>query len=472
MGDIYLEVTDLVMSVMAYGTVTGIQRVQERILHELAAARSMGNVWCLSRDVTRSGYRACRLEDLYALSSGDLADRFRVLAGETSSGRWPTRMEIRRHLNRGDVRGWQRAVRKAEIYSRAVLSPASLRRQGILRQHSEAVEAVYLERLPVASTLVLLGAGWDDPRVSAVAARHARAGGEVVQCIYDLIPLKHPEYFCARLQQAFHSHFDRTIDSVSRFICISEHTRQDLEDVMAAKGRTIPSLVMPLAHEFAGYARNARGCLPTNTALNDFGRPGREFMLCVGTLEIRKNGLSLLQAWQRLKPLLGEATPHLVFCGRRGWKAQPFFSLLQSDAWLRSRVHLIPTPSDADIAFLHERSLSSIYPSLYEGWGLPVGEAAWFGRTCITSRESSLPEVCGMLADYVDPRDPDEIADRVRRVVEDRSRLAMREDLIRQAPLRTWGDVAARFIHAISKEAAIATTQRDAGPYLPLRQAA
>lgn len=472
MHDVSIEVTDLVAHVMAHGNVTGIQRVQERILHELATAGQGHAVWCLALDQRRGGYLACRLEDLYAGPACDLVERLAGLAGENTTSRWPTRGEVRRHLNRRGVRGWKRAVSKAGIAARAVLSPGSLQRQGIRRPRPSPPAAVHLAALPATSTLVLLGAGWINRDVSAAAARHAQAGGRVVQCHYDLIPIKHPEYFEDKLQRAFREHFDRTVHHASKVVCISEHTRRDFESAMGAHGLQLHVAVVPLAHEFPGYPRNARGCTPDDDRLLALGEPGRPFMLCVGTLEVRKNGLALLQAWQQLRASLGEAAPHLVFCGRRGWKMKAFDAVLEADPWLRDRVHLITDASDADVAFLHERSLCSIYPSLYEGWGLPVGEAAWFGRLCITSRESSLPEVCGMLADYVDPRNPADIAERVQRVVEDRSWLAMREDLIRQAPLRTWRDVAASFLATISDEPAVVPSLDEASPCLPLRHAA
>ena len=151
---------------------------------------------------------------------------------------------------------------------------------------------------------------------------------------------------------------------------------------------------------------------------------------------------------------------------------RPFFSLLESDPWLRSRVHIVPNASDADIAYLHEHSLCSIYPSLYEGWGLQVGEAAWFGRTCITSQESSLPEICGMLADYVDPRNPSEIARAVHRAVTDQARLLLREKLIRQATTRTWHDVAERFYEIVSSDVKTSVAHTHQRPSLPIRQAA
>ncbi len=472
MSDVYIDITDLVAYAEAYGQVTGIQRVQERILYELAQTDRSDHIWCLRIADNQDHYQACRLGELYAPGCNTLLDRLASLGEFSSDLSWPSRMQIRAHLNRRGSRGWRRAADKLGVYARAVLSPSSLVTHGIVRSRLHTVESVTLAQIPPQATLVLLGAGWNHHRVAVAAARHAAYDGQIIQFLYDLIPLKHPEYFRTGLQRAFETFFDMNLQHVSRFVCISENSRQDLEQLLSAKNLRIPSSVLPLAHEFSGYPRNARGCRPKDEILDGFSKPGREFMLCVGTLEIRKNGLTLLQAWQKLKPLLGEETPHLVFCGRRGWKMSQFFSLLESDPWLQSRIHIVSNASDADIAFLQEHSVCSIYPSLYEGWGLPVGEAAWFGRTCITSHESSLPEVCGMLADYVDPRNPFEIARAVHRAVTDRARLLLREKLIRQATLRTWHDVAERFIDIVLDDVEARAPRSHPGGRPPISKAA
>lgn len=194
--------------------------------------------------------------------------------------------------------------------------------------------------------------------------------------------------------------FRSVLERLGEVIEIDDPARK--KECFVSKAETLPIADAAATRVLCtGVPRLSTKCprLPADERLMAFCSHERPFLLCVGTLEVRKNGIALLKAWQRLRASLGDATPHLVFSGRRGWKIDPFFSLLNSDPWLRSQVSLIADASDADIAFLHERSLCSIYPSLYEGWGLPVGEAAWFGRTCITSRESSLPEVCGRLPD-------------------------------------------------------------------------
>ena len=83
-----------------------------------------------------------------------------------------------------------------------------------------------------------------------------------------------------------------------------------------------------------------------------------------------------------------------------------------------------------------------VYPSLVEGWGLPVGEAAWFGKYSVVSSSSSLPEVCGNLVDYVDPGNITEITQSIKQAVLDEKYRKQREKNIAQASLRSWKDVA------------------------------
>jgi hypothetical protein len=436
-ADVYFDITDLIAYASAHATVSGIQRVAVRLLTELAQARHAENSWCVAVDPAGRGAIRWRLTDTNAGIENDLGN-FTRLADGVSGG--SHRNAVRRRLNQLGLRGWKRAIAKVGLHSQLLLDSRTV---------TEPLPGTHLLRLPQEATFVILGAAWNHSCVSEFAADHARRGGRVVQCMYDLIPTIHPEYFEEPLVESFSQHLSRATEYVSDFICISQHTREDLDSHLRARGLRLPCTVVPLAHEFHGYARNSRGCQPDDKTLLAFGSPGREFMLCVGTLEVRKNGIALLEAWLRLRSQLGEATPHLLFCGRRGWKADRFFDLLGSDAWLKNRVHIVSGARDSDIAYLHERSLCSIYPSLYEGWGLPVGEAAWFGRTCITSKESSLPEVCGPLFDYIDPRSPDDIVDRVCRTVIDRDQLRRRERLIGAAKLRTWREVANNFDQAV-----------------------
>jgi glycosyltransferase involved in cell wall biosynthesis len=190
-----------------------------------------------------------------------------------------------------------------------------------------------------------------------------------------------------------------------------------------------------LAHEFSGFPRHHR------VARRRLDVPAA-FALCVGTIEIRKNGLLLLQVWKRLIDEGLSALPHLVFAGKYGWRISEFKSFLSNNPEVAAKVVVINSPTDTDLAELYAHARFCLFPSFYEGWGLPVGEAAWFDRYVIASSASSVPEVCGQLMDYGAPHDFERWVDLVRRAVREPSYVAQKEAAISAASLRTWAEVA------------------------------
>jgi glycosyltransferase involved in cell wall biosynthesis len=208
--------------------------------------------------------------------------------------------------------------------------------------------------------------------------------------------------------------------------------------------------VVGLVHQFPGVPRNA---LPEKASprLVDLLQ-GRPFVLCVGTVEIRKNHLSLLEAWRSLKPEFGEKLPMLVIAGRRGWKAEAALALLDHAVENNDPVRLVEKPSDEELKWLYAACMFSILPSLFEGWGLPVGESLWFGKACAASNTSSIPEAGRDLCVYFDPGNVEEIKAAIRQLLDPAIRKSF-EEKIRAATLRTWADVARDLIAVLLKMA-------------------
>jgi glycosyltransferase involved in cell wall biosynthesis len=442
----YFDITDLIQFAKANGAVSGIQRVQIRVLRHLAAQGGPDDVLCLFASGPFSRLRGCRAGDLFTDESYDAARLLARLGVEGPDAAF-TRRELYEHLSRYPRGSLRRGAEKASLAILAQLAPDRARaRMGLPPRSRDRpadlprIDTFPVRRLQTDDHLVLIGASWNVPEIEAVARRHGRRGGRVTQVVYDLIPYRHPEYFVDKVARKFTEFLVRSTGFVSQYVCISAATARDMRDFLAGQGSTAGVAAWPLAHEFEGYPRNERTAVPTDADLT--GRTGRPFVLCVGTIEIRKNGIALLRAWQRLLAELGDAAPALVFAGKYGWKIDPFRELLESDGRLQRHVVLFPRPTDADLASLYERCLFTAYPSFVEGWGLPVGEAAWFGKYSVVSSSSSLPEVCGELVDYFDPRDDDGLLQALRRAVTDGDYRRRKEQAIREAGLRTWRDVA------------------------------
>lgn len=276
----------------------------------------------------------------------------------------------------------------------------------------------------------------NDPYVAFLTARKA-AGNAVFQLIHDVIPVKLPELAKPGHEAEFRRFLDRVPDYVSGFLCVSDQTEADLREVLPAAGTSIPTRVTPLAHEFVGDAADGAA---VGAAVRTIAET--PFVLCVGTIEVRKNAYALVEAWNRLRSELGTGMPRLVLAGQRGWRTEDLFELLARTGNLGDTVAVAETPSDAELAFLYRRCLFTVFPSLYEGWGLPIGESLWFGKHCIASKTSSMPQVGGDLADYVDPRDADGLFRILLQAIREPGYVWMREDRIRASALRRWADAA------------------------------
>jgi glycosyltransferase involved in cell wall biosynthesis len=172
-----------------------------------------------------------------------------------------------------------------------------------------------------------------------------------------------------------------------------------------------------------------------------YGLPGR-YLLFVGTIEPRKNLARLLEAFETIHE--EGLSDGLVIVGRRGWLYGDFFARLEQSP-VRDAVIFPGYVPDEDLPAIYSGAQALAFPSLYEGFGLPVLEAMACGIPVVTSNSSSLPEVGGTAALYVDPRDVEALREAVRRVLCD---AALREQLqvqgLAQAAQFSWDRAAAQ----------------------------
>jgi alpha-1,3-rhamnosyl/mannosyltransferase len=219
-----------------------------------------------------------------------------------------------------------------------------------------------------------------------------------VVCVYDLIT-----YRPQMLPQRRASVIERmTLPLATRraqaFIAISEATASDLT---ARFPSTRPrTRVIPLA----ASERFMDDCADSAPILKRLGVRA-PFVLSVGTLEPRKNVTRLIEAFAGLSDELRRST-QLVLVGAVGWDATPILGAVDRNPML---VRALGHVDEADLGVLMRSAELFVYPSLFEGFGLPVLEAMRSGTAVLTSGISSLPEVAGEHAIYVDPLDVDDI---------------------------------------------------------------
>jgi glycosyltransferase involved in cell wall biosynthesis len=229
----------------------------------------------------------------------------------------------------------------------------------------------------------------------------------LIATVHDLAFLIHPELFPPRWRLMYRAGLFRIARSADAVIAVSRHTAEDL----ARRGR-IPRArvhVVPLA------ASLPTGTTDVEETLTRLKVPS-PYVLFVGTLEPRKNVVRLIRAYRRL---VARGAPHaLVLAGPMGWRHQALMKELATEA--PGRIVLTGSTAPADLDALYRGASLFVYPSLYEGFGLPVLEAMGRGAPSVVSIASSLPEVAGEAAVPVDPRSVAGLAEAMERVVNDR----------------------------------------------------
>lgn len=232
--------------------------------------------------------------------------------------------------------------------------------------------------------------GLDRPEYSA-----SLAGTDIrpVYLLHDLIPLTHPEY-CRAGEAARHA---RRVDTMLRtgtgIICNSQATLDELMAHAAASGLTPPPASVawlgatPLQHHEPAPA----------------GGPPQFVIL--GTIEGRKNHLSLLQIWVRLVHEMGAAAPHLLIIGQRGWECEQATALLDRATQLGGHVVELPRCTDAELRRHLHHARALLFPSFVEGFGMPLVEALGHGTPVIASDLAVFRELVGTIPDYRDPLD-------------------------------------------------------------------
>jgi hypothetical protein len=175
----------------------------------------------------------------------------------------------------------------------------------------------------------------------------------------------------------------------------------------------------------------------------------REFVLFVSTIEPRKNHALALSTWSRMIKT-GRRIPLLVCVGAAGWYNEAFHQTIIRDVALAEKVLVLIDVSDQLLRLLYENCMFTIYPSRYEGWGLPVSESIGYGKVPLISRAASLPEVGGDLAVYFDLDSEMDFQEKLEQLANDECYRKERERRIAAASnLRSWADIGKQILHSV-----------------------
>jgi glycosyltransferase involved in cell wall biosynthesis len=263
-----------------------------------------------------------------------------------------------------------------------------------------------------------------------------------VMNIYDLSFIRYPNYVNS-VVRTYTNRVKQSLKWCDLVITISESSKKDIVEYLNVSPERI--YVTPLASRYYPTYLEENLITPQVNAVNyNFETP---YFLFVSTIEPRKNIITLISAFNQLKEK-HKIDHHLILIGNTGWKYEQIFAEIERSPW-RDQIHHLNYLSDEEVALFYSKADAFVYPSHYEGFGLPVLEAMTLGAPVVTSNTSSLPEVAGDAAILIDPNEPANLAEAMLQIISDSQR---RDELIQKgkerANLYNWEKTAVATLQA------------------------
>jgi glycosyltransferase involved in cell wall biosynthesis len=285
--------------------------------------------------------------------------------------------------------------------------------------------------------LISIGLDWDQSYTSHFYHLSRKRGVKVISCCYDLIPVLFPQYCVGDVASRFKDYFSILTWGSSAVLCISEQTKKDLLNLWSEIGSPErKTCVIPLGDNVPSGTGNMSKL--TQSVITE------NFILFVSTIERRKNHEILYKAYHLLVRMgYAQQLPKLVFVGMPGWGVGDLLKDIELDPLVQGLIIQLNHVSDAELLELYQHALFCVYPSLYEGWGLPVGEALSLGKVVLSSDQGSLPEVGGNLVKYVPAWNPQAWADAIWELVSNPNILNSLATKVKDSYVtRKWSDTA------------------------------
>ena len=296
--------------------------------------------------------------------------------------------------------------------------------------------------------LVLTGSDWGATGPELYEELKRQHGVRIVWLCYDIIALLYPQLFRKFVVEDFREYAHRVLAVADLVLVSARAVESDLHQYCLEQKLPVPvTRVIPYGSDLTQSRLGPS--LPLSHGLEP-----KRYALFVSTIEPRKGHRMLLSVWKRL---LDEGVPQanrfkLVFVGRAGWMVDELMAELKSLGGAGDYFHLLTAVSDQELASLYRNAAFCLYPSVYEGYGLPIVEAFSYGKAVLASTGGALSEVVGDFSPCIDPLDDQRWYETVKRWIEQPADRAPFEKAIRERYRHpTWDEAARTFFSTIDE---------------------
>ena len=280
-----------------------------------------------------------------------------------------------------------------------------------------------------------------------------RFDGPIVITVHDLSHVRYPETHPAIRVKAMNKFLPQAMETASNIIVDSGFVKDEVVNHFGVDPHKVHVIYLGVGENYAPRSAEELG-----SVLARFDLSAKSYIFAVGTLEPRKNLIQVIDAYVGLPEAIRKSTP-LVIAGMKGWLSGQIEARIRKHEE-RGEVRWLGYVPAETLPLLYSGASMLVYPSFYEGFGLPVLEAMASGIPVITSNRASLPEVAGDVGLAVEPADVEGLRAYMRSLIEDKDEAARRGSLgIARARLFTWQACAQQTL-AVYKKAIDAHSRR------------
>ena len=424
---VWLDLTDMLVW---KGHFTGVQRV----VYEYAKRFDKDGSRFCAYDAVDDRYFEVTLEFIDKIRAGD-----EEVKRELMSWRKRVRLVLGRPyyaLPEAYKKPLKPLVRRSNHTARYVMSKTIYRHRRVESPFNRLPEAAFAQD----DTVLLIGAGWNDIRaLKKIAELKKDIGFRIVQHLNDILPIYQPQLFAEELPKLFRPYVDLVMECADVITVISEATKRDVGIYCREHGKAdLPIRVVRLGDDV-----NATSPVRPSAVAE-----GERFLLALGTFEVRKNYTLLYQAL-KLAQIEQRELPKIVIAGRKGWLSSDILYMISHDPYTKEHIIWLDNVSDDELAWLFDNCLFSVFPSIAEGWGLPVVESLHHGKFCLVSGVSSMLEIGEGLVDYFLPYDARECMEKIHYYIAEDRYVQANERVSQGYKVYTWDESYEQFKQAI-----------------------
>jgi len=321
--------------------------------------------------------------------------------------------------------------RKENIKKMLKSTQANLRKMKNFKLQKPTTEAVRRFDFRRGDVIVTACRVWDSKAHNdALESLKVNNSVKLAYVLYDLIPVYKQHTFGVGLTERYSQYIYQILRQGDYIFPISDSSKADLLkfaseigvlDVPVIKTIRLGDDISPTIAENPPY----------------FVKDPHSFAISVGTIEARKNHFEIYYAY-KLAHQRHVELPNMYIIGKPAWLTSDVIYFLQNDTDIKDKIAIMSDVSDRELAWLYKNALFTVYPSEYEGWGLPIAESLLYGTPVIASNTSSMVEIAPGLVDHVSPFDPHELLDKMAFYTDKKQSNKKREAITAGYTPQTW----------------------------------